>query len=425
MKFFITLTASTMLMFNNLSAQTLDTISIGAGYTQQVWYKLETDVETKKSNLDWDLAFSTRIQRDAAINTNPFATLYKAIAPAADWANVSIDTLKLVAQNGLDTTWSVGTFNMTGNNVFDYGWGGYNFVTHHVNGDSIYVLKTVAGAWKKIIIDRLSYDTTYTFRYADLNGANEVSASLNKNAFAGKNFGYYSITTNSKIDREPLIKDWDFVAGRYYGQIPDPSTGAIVSYPLTGILHNDGIKVAKVVKRDTSSDAYENLNYNPRINVIGYDWKIFDMATNQWKVADSTAYFVRTPIGKIYKIVFTKFGGSSNGNVIFTREALKTTSVRDVKNGTAALAIYPNPASDGNITLVYDLGKNAQSVDIQLFNIAGQSVYAHKQADVIARDEATEGLEQLTLPTLNLNAGIYFAQIRWNGRVMTEKVVVR
>ena len=74
MKFFITLTASTMLMFNNLSAQTLDTISIGAGYTQQVWYKLETDVETKKSNLDWDLAFSTRIQRDAAINTNPFAT---------------------------------------------------------------------------------------------------------------------------------------------------------------------------------------------------------------------------------------------------------------------------------------------------------------------------------------------------------------
>ncbi len=418
MKFFTTLTVSTLLMLNNLSAQTLDSISIGAGYTQQVWYKLETDVETKKSNLDWDLAFSTRIQRDAAINTNPFATLYKAIAPASAWLTLTVDTIALVPQNGIDTSWSVGTFNISGNNVFDYGWGGYNFVTHHVNGDSIYVLKTVAGAWKKIIIDRLSYDTTYTFRYADLNGANEVSASLNKNTFAGKNFGYYSISTNSKLDREPSIKDWDIVAGRYFGQTPDPTTGVLVSYPLTGILHNDGVKVAKVVKRDTANDSFKELNYISRINVIGSDWKTFDLATNQWKVADSTAYFIRTPTGKIYKIIFTKFGGSSTGNIIFKREAVKTTSVQDVKNGTAALAVYPNPASDGNITLVYDLGKNAQSVDIQLFNITGQLVYTQKLV-------YTEGLQQLTLPSLNLNGGIYFAQIRWNGRVLTEKIIVR
>ena len=418
MKFFTTLTASTLLIASNLSAQTLDTISIGAGYTQQVWYKLETDVETKKSNLDWDLAFSTRIQRDAAINTNPFATLYKAIAPASAWSTLTVDTLALVPQNGLDTTWSVGTFNMTGNNVFDYGWGGYNPATHHVNGDSIYVLKTVAGSWKKIIIDRLSYDTTFTFRYADLNGANEVSASLNKTAFAGKNFGYYSITTNSKLDREPLIKNWDLVAGRYYGQTPDPTTGVLVSYPLTGILHNDGISVAKVVKKDAVGNNFKDLNFISRINVIGYDWKTFDLATNQWKVADSTAYFVKTAIGQIYKLVFTKFGGSSTGNIIFTKELLKATSVQDVKNGTAALAVYPNPASDGTITIVYDLGNNAQSVDIQLFNIAGQSVYTQKQA-------YTEGLQQLTLPNLNLNAGIYFAQIRWNGRVLTEKVIVK
>ena len=418
MKLLTTLTVSTLLILNNLSAQTLDTISIGAGYIQQVWYKLENDVETKKSNLDWDLAFSTRVQRDAAINTNPFATLYKAIASASAWSTLTVDTLTLVPQNGLDTTWSVGTFNITGNNVFDYGWGGYNPATHHVNGDSIYVLKTVAGAWKKIIINRLSYDTTFMFRYADLNGANEVSASLNKNAFVGKNFGYYSIATNSKIDREPFIKDWDFVAGRYYGLTPDPITGQLVSYPLTGILHNDGVKVAKVVKRDTSNDSFNELNFNPKINVIGSDWKTFDLATNQWKVADSTAYFIKTSVGKIYKIIFTKFGGSSTGNIIFTREAVKTTSVQDVKNGTAVLAVYPNPASDGNITLVYDLGKDAQSVDIQLFNIAGQSVYAQKRT-------YTEGLEQLTLPTLNLNAGIYFAQIRWNGQVMTQKVIVK
>ncbi len=417
MRFFFTLTVLSLFFFSTISAQTVDTLSIGAGYSQQVWYKFETDVETKQSNLNWDLAFSTRIQRDAAINTNPFATLYKAIAPASAWSTIVIDTTTLVAQNGIDSSWSVGTFNLTGDNVFNYGWGNYNTSTHHVNGDSIYVMKTVNGLWKKIIIDRLTYDTIYTFRYADINGANEKSATLSKRDFAGKNFGYYSISSDSKIDREPLGKDWDIIATRYYGLTPDQN-GVLQSYPLTGILQNDGVKVAKVIKRDTANDSYAGLNFLDKINIIGANWKSFDQATNQWKLVDSTAYFVKTTNGKIYKLIFTKFGGSSTGNMIFTKEALATSSVKDVINGTAALAVYPNPATDGNFTLVYDLGKNVQHADFQLFNISGQSIFSQKLP-------CNEGLQQWNVPTLGLKEGIYFAQIRYNDKAITQKIVVR
>lgn len=417
MKLLFTQTVCLLFVVSGLSAQTLDTLSIGAGYTQQMWYNFETNTKTKRTNMDWDLAFSTRISRDAAIQTNSFATLYKAVAPSSAWSTVTIDTNTLAAQYGLDSTWSIGAFNVTGDNVFNYGWGNYNTTTHHVNGDSVYVLKTIRGTWKKIIIDRLSYDTTYTFRYADLNGANEKSFTLRKKDFTGKMFGYFSFATDTTVDRDPLVKDWDIVATRYYSIAVGPG-GIVQSYPVTGILQNDNVKVAKVIKRDTANDSHSDLKFLDRINVIGSDWKSFDLATNRWKLADSTAYFVKKANGKIYKLVFKGFGGSGTGNMIFTRENIVTSSLQDVINGTASLAVYPNPATDGNITIVYDLGKNVQRADFHLFNLTGQNVFSQKIT-------AQEGLHQFVMPELGLTPGVYFAQIRFNDKAVTQKVIVK
>jgi Secretion system C-terminal sorting domain len=406
-----------------LDAQTLDTVSIGAGYSQQVWYKLETDKEVKSIANNWDLAFSTRINRDAAISINPNVSLYKAVAPASAWANLVVDTLTLTPEKqqfNADTVWNTGAFNVTGDNVFNYGWGNYNIISHNVVGDSIYILKTLSGAWKKILIEKLAYDTSYFFKYADLNGTNEKSFELKKKDFTGKNFGYFSFSTDNTINREPLSKDWDLTFLRFMGLTPDPTTGNMVNYPLTGVLSSDDVKVAKI-RRDTSNDKTEGLNFQTRINVIGADWKNFDQAKNVWKLLDSTAYFIKTPNGKIFKLIFTGFGGSANGNMIFTREDIKaiTSLVDDSKNSSvAALGIYPNPVTDGAITLVYELGKTqAQTVDIQLFNLAGQSLFNKKAA-------YTEGVQQFTLPTLNLNTGLYFARISWEGKMLTQKIMV-
>ena len=422
MKNLTTLFLGLVLNFTFLNAQTLDTVSIGVGYSQQVWYKLETDKETKSLANNWDLAFSTRISRDAAIWIHPNASLFKAVAPASAWTRLNVDTLTLTPdkqQFNADTVWYTGAFNYTGDNLFNYGWGTYNIITHNVVGDSIYILKTPSGAWKKIFIEKLAYDTSYFFKYADLDGANEKSFELKKKNFANKDFGYFSLTTNNTVDREPLSKDWDLTFLRYIGLTPD-GTGKLQNYPLTGVLSSDNVTVVKV-RRDTTNDKTDGLNFQSKINVIGADWKSFDQANSRWKLLDSTAYFIKLSSGKLFKIIFTGFGGATNGNMIFTREELKaiTSSLNNPNDGVAVLGVYPNPVTDGNITLVYELGKKStQDVDIQLFNLAGQSVFSKKAP-------YTEGIQQYTLPILNLNTGIYFARIRWEGKMLTQKVVIK
>jgi Secretion system C-terminal sorting domain len=410
------------LCLTTLSAQTLDTISMGPNYSVQTWYKFETDKETKSSINNWDLAFTTRSQ-DAAIFVNHAALLFKAAAPASAFATMTVDTTALLAtgiqQVNTDSSWSVGALNRTQDNVFDFGWGNYNIASHNVVGDSVYVIKAATdGKWRKFVIEKLALDTSYFVKIADLNGANPVTLEVKKGDYKGKNFGYYSFATAAQLDREPLSKDWDVTIWRYWGLTPDQN-GVLQSYLLTGFLQNFGISVAKVVKRDTANDSYAGQVFKPAINIIGADWKSFNPATNLWKLADSTAYFVKTTNGKIYKMIFTGFGGAGTGNCIFTRELVgQVTSVKVAGDKIAALAVSPNPATDGNFNIVYDFGKTPQQANFQLFNLAGQAVYSQKLQN-------TEGVQVLQMPTLNLTNGVYLARLTFDGNTLIRKIVIQ
>ncbi|MEO0044249.1 MAG: hypothetical protein RL329_3697 [Bacteroidota bacterium] len=412
-KVFFTLITS--LCFTMLQAQVLDTISLGASYANQVWYNLQTDAEYRAPKSNWDLAFSV-LKPDAAIWVNPTINLYRSKKPAAAWAG-ALDTIGFSLasiQHNSDTSWTLGAFNATSNGQFDYGWGSYNIATHNLTGDSIYIMKYPDGTFKKILIEKLAYDTSYFFKYANLDGTNEKSVELKKATYGAKNFGYYSLTTNSASDREPLRADWDLTAWQYRSLIPDMS-GVMTPYTLTGIMQNRGVTVAKV-RRDLSNDTWNNLNYKTAMSTIGADWKAF--TNGVWTLADSTAYFVKLRNGRIYKMVFTGFGGSANGNMVFTRKYLLGTSVQDVKNGTQALAVYPNPAADGDVQIVYDLGNYVGNAQLQLMDITGRSIWSEKIV-------GNETLNVAQIPQLNLSAGIYLVQLTYNGKQMTQKIVIR
>ena len=420
MKKITTLALLITLSIVKISAQTLDTLTMGAGYSVQTWYKFETDKETKSPINNWDLAFTAR-KLDAAIWVNPNAALYKAVAPASAWLTMTVDTLALTQiQTNTDTSLFVGAMNRTQDGVFDYGWGNYNVASHNVTGDSVYIIKSITdGKWHKLFIERLALDTSFFVRIADLNGANQSTFEVKKGTYAGKNFGYYSFAANAQSDREPLAKDWDVLVSRHWGLTPD-ANGVYQSYLLTGILQNNGVSIAKVTKRDTINDSYTGQVFKPITNVIGADWKTFNLNTSTWKVADSTVYFVKTPItGKIYKLVFTGFGGSGTGNCIFTREVVgQATSVKLADDKIAALAVSPNPATDGNFTIIYDFGKTPQSANFQLFNLAGQAVYSQKLQN-------TEGVQTLQMPQLNLPNGVYLARLTFDGQSLVRKIVIQ
>ena len=424
MKKIFTLALLIAAFFTSMTAQvTLDTLTMGPNYSIQSWYKFETDKETKAPINNWDLAFTTK-SADAGIFVNHAALLYRAAAPASAWATMTVDTAALLAsgiqQVNTDTSWSVGALNRTQNNVFDFGWGNYSVVTHNVTGDSVYVMKAATdGKWRKFIIERLALDTSYFVKIANLDGTNPISLEVKKGAYRGKNFGYYSFATAAQLDREPLSKDWDVTVWRHWGLAADPTNGSIQSYLLTGFLQNHGTSVAKVIKRDTASDVFANQVFKSQINTIGADWKTFLQATNVWKLADSTAYFVKTANGKIYKMIFTGFGGAGTGNAIFKRELVgQVTSTKVADDKIAALAVSPNPATDGYFNIVYDFGKTPQQANFQLFNLAGQAVYTQKLQN-------TEGVQILQMPTLNLTNGVYLARLTFDGQSLVRKVVIQ
>ena len=48
-------------------------------------------------------------------------------------------------------------------------------------------------------------------------------------------------------------------------------------------------------------------------NIIGHDWKDFDLGTFTWEVFDDLVYFIETPDNDIWQLQFIDFEGSSTG----------------------------------------------------------------------------------------------------------------
>ena len=76
-----------------------------------------------------------------------------------------------------DTSWEYGAFDLNQTGGFDYGWGVYNVQTHHVIGDSIFIIKTINSNWKKLWV-KSKISGVYEIQYANLDGSNVVSTTI-------------------------------------------------------------------------------------------------------------------------------------------------------------------------------------------------------------------------------------------------------
>ncbi len=79
---------------------------------------------------------------------------------------------------------------------------------HEVIGDSLHIIKYLDENndefFKKLWIEKkISMQNTYVFKFADLDGSNEVNQVINCNDYSDKNFVYYSLLNETILDREP------------------------------------------------------------------------------------------------------------------------------------------------------------------------------------------------------------------------------
>ena len=135
-------------------------------------------------------------------------------------------------------------------------------------------------------------DDSYKIRYADLDNSNDTVIQINKQI--GLNFITYSFDINNTVSIYPGSDNWDLLFTQYTQLFSDTTTP---SYLVTGVLINylNNIQVAldTLVKfNDINISMVNNYSFSQNQDVIGYDWKNYDLDNNVYSINDDITYII-------------------------------------------------------------------------------------------------------------------------------------
>ncbi len=404
-----------ILLHLNSLCQIDDSVSLNPSYTNQSYYNLNNGEVANIDNTNWDLAFSSSGYGSAVrINAQAGVELY--VYPNGDindWNSVDITNINNWSSIiNSDTTWTIGAFNATSDptNSLDLGWGVYSTITHHITGDSLHIIKLSNGDYKKMQMIKLS-SGVYDFKYANIDGSNEVITNVSKSNYTSKNFGYYSLTNETELDREPDSDSWHILFTKYVSEIY-PGT----NYAVTGVLTNKDIEVAKAENVDISNVNYNSFSFSSQINTIGYNWKSYNMSSFSYDIVDSLCFFIKDDFGSMWKLQLTGFEGSSSGKINFNTENILSAS--DNIADKNIFAIYPNPTTSKEIKIIYDLDYSSGSSNkVELFDMNGKLVKSLELAN--------NGFVERNVNLYDLKSGVYFVSLITDEKSFQQKLIIQ
>lgn len=394
-------------------SSTPDSVVMGPGYANDIYYSFENGVVASVARTNWDIGFRTTLWT-ASIITNGAAGVSLYTYPTADTTGWSaVDTTGLGTWPILydsEDDWEEGAFCRNQLGHPDYGWGKYNPITHDVVGDSIYILKTLDGTFKKIWIQRKhSSANTYYIRLANLDGSDDHVVELNINPYTSKNFVYYEFGTESLLDREPDTNTWDVLFTKYMAIQPDGTP-----YPVVGALVNNKVYANEFYPVGPDFQDYLSVPFDSAKSAVGWEWKTFNMNTFTWTVADSTVFFVHTFKGDVYKLEFSKFEGSATGNIVFSKEPMSASGIFEGTPSTQ-LAVYPNPVSD---RFTVDFGKEINGkASLAIYDNTGKQVYSSSQ-------NINGNKLPVALTGSALSTGLHVMRIQTENGIFTSKFMI-
>jgi hypothetical protein len=357
-----------------------DSVSLGAGANNMVFYNLSSGAQSSAPNNDWHLAFAARYisgftyqstSQAAAIRINEAYGLKLYRCPNQNLAQfATLDTTGWQSWQQMhnpDTSWTIGAFNINRNesDQFNYGWGEYNQGDHNIYGDSsVYLIQLPDGSFKKFAILTLIFDQYFNVQYSNLDNTAFDTLDIPKAPYNGKNFVYLNLNTNALLDKEPPLSDWDFMALRYTNNYDSSNVTKDI-----GILTKDVDNVYVATGADAQQNCYNGTAYANEINLIGHSW----MGAPADTVIPAQAYFVSGPSGT-YKLAITGFGGAATGMIDFT-DGICTQTTSGISQLSASgmnVSVYPVPASDQiNLKVNSTVEINAT---IELLDMTGRTI---------------------------------------------------
>jgi Secretion system C-terminal sorting domain/HmuY protein len=396
-----------------------DSLVMGTGQTNDVYYHLGTGLVKAESNTNWAMALGNLGGQKAGVYTNTRAGIlcYNSHKPVSDWATVTLaDTANSVQQYNQDTCWYTGALNANADgSSFDYGWGSYaGAPTHNVVGDTIYFIKQGAN-FLKFRIDSLGGFTknwTVTIGSLGLPIPDQTLTFSPGTKYVNRNFIYLNIvqapppTYFAIVDtnREPANNTWDFVATKYRKLLITPP----MAQNYTGILNNGKIKSVQInsVPVDIAAANFTTAGYTKTINNIGADWKFFNGTS--YEMDDTTnSYLVQSNDSAYYQIRFRADAYAIGTSLIrFEKRKLSApTAISQINNSATSFGVYPNPsASDVMISVESKENADAQ---LSLTDMQGKIIFTKSIA-------IAKGLNAYTLPTAKFATGNYIIGV--NGK---------
>lgn len=165
--------------------------------------------------------------------------------------------------------------------------------------------------FKKIQFTKV-YQNNYYIRYANLDGSDEKTTFITKNP--SLNYVAYSLKTHEIVQIEPDRNTWDILFSRFT-EILDAGGGININYSVTGAYINTAFVTAYL----DSINKFEDININNvepqrlsnRLNVIGHDWKVFDIDANVFGIYNNKTYIIKDRNGFFYKLRFLSFYNQS------------------------------------------------------------------------------------------------------------------
>ncbi|MEN8927235.1 MAG: T9SS type A sorting domain-containing protein [Flavobacteriales bacterium] len=389
-----------------------DSVTLGPGYANQVFYKISDGTKTISSNTDWDLQFFSDL-RSASIRTNNGVGVELYATASTDttaFATTTLDTSTLTLLRGGYASWETDAFTSQQTGHPNYGWGNYAGVGN-IFGNKVYAIKLSSGVFKKIWINSIRTNGSLNFTTANLDGTNLVAKTLNRSAYSTKRHFYYDVENDSVLDAEPAKSAWELVFRTYNDQVGP------LYYNVTGALTNHGIEISQVNNTAiaTARSNWSTYAVESEINVIGNDWKNFNRMTSRFEITDSLSYIIKDYNGDVYQLVFTGTSGGSTGKMYFTKELISMVSLEE-NTPLANFGIFPNPAVS-NLTINFELLKATESVNITVIDVNGRIV------KTINNDFEGQGFQTVNANVSGLNAGIYFVRVQAGNSLVTKKFI--
>lgn len=393
-----------------------ETLSMEAGYANDIFYSMSDGVVESVIREGWDIAFYTpAMSAGIMINEGSGVELYTYPNGGIDsWNHIDTTGFSTWSQlNNSPTLWENGAFNSNATIHPNYGWGNYNSITHDVVGDSIFIIFSPEFGYKKIwIVDKISTQNIYNIKYANIDGTNEITKSIDVKPFNGKNFIYYSLVTNELIDREPTA-NWDILFTKYFDYTTNTSGGQS-GYIVTGATSNINTGANKYYPVDATYVDWAVKLFETTKNTVGYNWKYFDMTTFSFVIEDSTAFFVKDYNDDVYKLTFNFWEGMSTGIFGLTKEIISLSNINSNADKEHVISLFPNPSSGFvNINLGNSVVRNAS---ISIIDLTGKVVY---------NAAVNNSANSIKVSTNNFESGLYFVTVYTDDFSETAKLIIQ